>query len=367
MQGIGNAITGTTNLIAAFKTAEDNKKSQQVASSVQTLMTAQQAMDQAKQALTTDPNNAAAKEALEHNTTVANGILDGPHGKAIMKGFDVNYTDPSQNKTPEHGMVQKAIALFKQKQQGSSGGANLENFQKATPTAMAPNVTAQAQATMLQQKQKEQTELLKAVLPAQIRSASAAFTAQTKAAAEVLKAQNASQDQWDRIREREAFDLKKLNLEQSNRIKMVGIEIEAAAQKERDRLNIVNSDPSTVAKNAEASQAEDVRLVNSLQGQISGYQTQLLANPSAAPEVKQQVQDSITMLQERMNHVQTNQTRHLNLWNTIKIANGLTPDVGGRTNAEPSASAIPNPTVSSAGALSTANAWDSASYLSSAH
>ena len=172
MQGIGNAITGTTNLIAAFKTAEDNKKSKEVASSVQTLMTAQQAMDQAKQVMTqaqqtlqTDPNNAAAKEALEHNTTVANGILDGPHGKAIMKGFDVNYTDPSQNKTPEHGMVQKAIALFKQKQQGSSGGANLENFQKATPTTLAPNVAAQQRVTELKEQQKSQQDIMKSWVP----------------------------------------------------------------------------------------------------------------------------------------------------------------------------------------------------------
>jgi len=82
-----------------------------------------------------------------------------------MKGFDVNYTDPSQNKTPEHGMVQKAIALFKQKQQGSSGGANLENFQKATPTTLAPNVAAQQRVTELKEQQKSQQDILKSWVP----------------------------------------------------------------------------------------------------------------------------------------------------------------------------------------------------------
>src|SRR6266567_4288315 len=125
-QGIGNSITATLNTIGAVRTTLDNKKKVEIASSTQQLVTAQQAADQAKQIMASNPDQNSdaykqAKEAYDHNTQIQGTILTGKHGKDIMKGFNIDYTDPSANKTIQHdavamGKARAAAEIFKDKE-----------------------------------------------------------------------------------------------------------------------------------------------------------------------------------------------------------------------------------------------------------
>lgn len=166
--GIGNAIIGTMNAVSAIGTEMDNKKKLAVASSTQTLLTAQSAMDQAKQILQADPNNKAAQDAVKHNTNVMNGILsDDKMRKAIAKGFQIDFTDPKANETLEH----QGVAQGKQMAEKTLSYA--DQFNEKTPQTMTPNVQAQAELAAKQAEQKMNTEAVKAMVPmisAQIRA-----------------------------------------------------------------------------------------------------------------------------------------------------------------------------------------------------
>ena len=131
-QGIGNTITGALNVISQVSTAMDNKKKVEIASSTQQLLVAQQAADQAKQTMDANapqqggqPNDAytKAKEIYDHNTEIQGTILTGKHGKDIMKGFNIDYTNPSSNKTLQHD----AVAMGKERLKAA------EAFNKGTP------------------------------------------------------------------------------------------------------------------------------------------------------------------------------------------------------------------------------------------
>jgi hypothetical protein len=134
-QGIGNSVIATLNTIAKVKTTLDNKKKVEIASSTQQLLQAQAAANQAKQLLQNDPNNAQAKEQVQHNEQIMGTILTGKHGKDIMKGFNIDYTDPESNKTIQHD----AVADGKKRAEAAT-----QAFNKGTPQTMAPNTQAQA-------------------------------------------------------------------------------------------------------------------------------------------------------------------------------------------------------------------------------
>ncbi|SRR6266567_91573 len=155
-QGIGNSITATLNTIGAVRTTLDNKKKVEIASSTQQLVTAQQAADQAKQIMASNPDQNSdaykqAKEAYDHNTQIQGTILTGKHGKDIMKGFNIDYTDPSANKTIQHD----AVAM------GKARAAAAEKFNKGTPTTMAPDPQAIARYSSAMAQQKAKLDMMK--------------------------------------------------------------------------------------------------------------------------------------------------------------------------------------------------------------
>ncbi len=182
-QGIGNAITGVMNAISGVSTAVDNKKKLEVASATQTLLTSQQAVDQAKQILQSDPNNQAAKDAIEHNMNIMNGILaNDKTRKAIAKGMQIDFTDPSANKTLEHDGVAQG------KEMAKKSLSYAEQFQEKTPTTMQPNVQAQAQYQAAMKEQEFQTKAMQAFIPL-IRAQMAAQTAENRDKANLTKEQ----------------------------------------------------------------------------------------------------------------------------------------------------------------------------------
>lgn len=165
-QGIGNTISASIGALAQFKAARDQHKQEADATRVQRFIEAQQAMSTADQVLAGDPKNAAALEAKKHNQDVMNGMLQDPKFvKTMEKGFNISLTDPSQNKTPEHGIVQRGIDLFKKKSQQpfspEQAAAMSQKLQAAQPTRLAPNVMAQQALQMRQEQAKSQLDAYK--------------------------------------------------------------------------------------------------------------------------------------------------------------------------------------------------------------
>jgi hypothetical protein len=169
--GIGNAVIGVTNLLASSKNALDNKKRTEISSATQQLLTAQSAYDQAKIAYTNNPQDAGAKAAMERNQGVMNGILSNEKTrKAIAKGMNIDFTDPSANDTLEHQGVAQGKEQAKQHQDYAS------QFNEKTPTTMIPNDPAIAQYRAAVEQQKVNNESVKAIIPwisAQLKAASA--------------------------------------------------------------------------------------------------------------------------------------------------------------------------------------------------
>lgn len=168
-QGIANSISATVGALAQFKAIRDRQKQEADATKVQRLIEAQYGITQAQQALqaATDPQTkAAAQESLQHNQDVLNGLFQDPKFvRTIEKGFNISLTDPSQNKTPEHGIVQRGIDLFKKKNQQpftqQQAQAIQQRFQKQQPTMLAPNQYAMQQLQLKMEMDKAKAAMFK--------------------------------------------------------------------------------------------------------------------------------------------------------------------------------------------------------------
>lgn len=162
-QGIGNAVTGVLNAIGSVTTAKAQQKQRQIAGVTTRLLQAQQAVDQATLTLKDDPNNADAKEAVQKNKQVMNDILaDDKMRKAIEKGFDISFTDPSKNKTEEHAAVQKGIADAKKEAQTPSYA---DQFGSKMPTQMGVNPMAAQRLQILMQQNQAMQKMAATMLP----------------------------------------------------------------------------------------------------------------------------------------------------------------------------------------------------------
>jgi len=149
-RGIGNALTGIMNAVGEFTTAEAQEKQKGITMNVQRLAQAQQNIDQARETLKTDPNNADAQRLLDQNMTIRNDVLsDKATRNVISKGTKISFTDPSQNKTDEHGQMQKALASYG------------EQFEKQLPQQLGPNVQAQAALKAAEERQKQMVDAAK--------------------------------------------------------------------------------------------------------------------------------------------------------------------------------------------------------------
>ena len=189
-QGIGNSVNTVLSTISNVKIATDNKKKVEIASSTQQLLAAQQAADQAKQVMQANAPQSGqqpsdvykqAKDAYDHNTQIQGTILTGKHGKDIMKGFNIDYTDPAANKTLQHD----AVAMGKARAEAAA------KFNAGTPAVMGPNVQAQAQYQAALEQRKEQLETVKAMGPifsAQLKAQGALDVEHIRAAADLRKA-----------------------------------------------------------------------------------------------------------------------------------------------------------------------------------
>jgi len=261
-QGIGNTITGALNVISQVSTAMDNKKKVEIASSTQQLLTAQQAMDQAQQVLQSDPSNKDAQERVRHNQEIMGTILTGKHGKDIMKGFNIDYTNPASNKTLQHD----AVAMGKARTEAADA------FNKGTPKTMAPDTQAQAKYAAAVQEQKYKVEMARAMVPlisAQIREGGALTREQMKENAAVSLQQVKTQDAMDRL-DKELAGRKDLqNNAYAHRLSEIAAEGNKQIKVFSAQLKIKDADPTELMKNFTAFDQKSTSTLSTLQKNIS--------------------------------------------------------------------------------------------------
>ena len=170
MQGLANLSKSVANVVGQVTQMQDQKKTQALSVNIEHLMTAISSSDQAKQVLAQDPNNAEAKAQLQKAEAIQNEVLgDDKNRKAIAKAYNINFTDPSKNNTPEHAALKQATDSY------------AKQFQDKIPSQMAPNQQAIAEAKTAAIEAKATHDLVDKLAPAIIAATSRENVATTAA------------------------------------------------------------------------------------------------------------------------------------------------------------------------------------------
>lgn len=106
---VHNNFASMQNLLRNYSNKKESEKFDNLKADITTVMKAQQQIDNAKGVLASDPNNAMAKSVLESNTKIIEAKLSNDKTrKEISKAFNISFTDPSENNTPEVKAMQAA-------------------------------------------------------------------------------------------------------------------------------------------------------------------------------------------------------------------------------------------------------------------
>lgn len=287
MQGIANVSKGVANLVGQVTQAQDQKKTQALAVNIEQLMGAVNSADQAKQVLAQDPNNAAAQDQLKRAQAIQNEILgDDKNRKAISKAFNINFTDPSKNNTPEHAALKQASDSY------------AEQFTKRLPTTMAPNQQAIAQAQAAQAEAKATTEVVSKVAPAILAAESRENVAHIAADQRAQTAKDKAKADYDRAVKvaqiRADSAIKNANIHYASMVKAAQIHAQSlldVAQKKIDSLSGVNGNSPKAIQEAQKS-------LDSITKTLTGYQNNINlleqnrknADPSQRDKYDKQIQ-----------------------------------------------------------------------------
>ena len=295
-RGIANAVTGVTNAVGAFSRAKEQQHHEQVATGTQRLMEAQQAIDQAEQAKKnpgiTAQQSAQLQESIDRNKNVMNSILgDDKMRKDIAKGLDVSFTDPSKNRTPEHG----AVAAGKQQAQETFQ----QQFQRQMPQTMQPDPVAQYKMQQQIAQKTSDQKLLAAMIP-RIMSAQSAMDRAHYVQGMMNLRQISKQD----------FDAQKLAQDFANKKELAGINnqyklgqiysnVQWSGQKMMELYQLERLDPAELLKFKTSMTENFAKNESSLAGAMNAVQKELnsinidLAKPGLKDAQKQALQQAL--------------------------------------------------------------------------
>jgi hypothetical protein len=160
-QGIANIVLAGASLVGKYVSHEKKQEHDQLATQIENVLKYTDGINQAQAILSQDPNNEDAKKVVEQNQKQLDAILADKKTRGKMaKAFDINFTDPTQNNTPEHAAGKQAIQSYSQQ------------LQAKMPATMVPNQVAAAKATEIQAQSKVVDDQIKSLVPyvtAQIR------------------------------------------------------------------------------------------------------------------------------------------------------------------------------------------------------
>ena len=339
--GIGNAVIGVTHALAATENALSNKKKLEVASGTQQLLTAQAAYDQASESYKQNPQNTEAKAAMERNMNVMNGILSNDKlRKAIAKGMNIDFTDPSANDTLEH----QGVAQGKQMAQAHVSYG--EQFNQKTPTMMQPNEQAIAQYKAAVEQQKINTDAVKSIIPllsAQLRAASMDKRTEGIITASKMKEIGAAaiqdsknQAAWNRtlagIQGRK--DLAKDQF--GYKMQEIAAEGQNQLQVFRQKLEMKNADPMAQLKAFNEFQTKSTSTVANLTKTVGTLETQKATVIAAAksadkPAIEKSFDEQINTAKEALKNYQDLVKSNTDLYHLYA---GAQTDAGANTSTE---------------------------------
>jgi hypothetical protein len=318
LQGIGNAITGATNAIGTVMNKEAQMKQDQTRDAATKVIMAQQSIDEAKQAhdaaIANGDATAASKaqELIQQNTQARDAVFADPKmRKALAKGFDISYTDPSQNKTEEHTAVQAAMKQAKtlqekkqilqqqqQKDNAAAGQAAGEAYAKAQPQGLAPNTAAQQQLQLIQSQKALTQETLKNY---QTFKASAMHANATVSAAMIhtqgaaMMEQAKMQQQQQLLAQRFQQQLQMQNIRYKDDISLIGVRAAAAQRtamaiytdKEADPLTMYNK-TRTAAETYSKNYMHDLDTYNKMSAGRASFYVDSKGNQISESKVDQE-------------------------------------------------------------------------------
>ena len=372
-RGIGNAITGATNALGAVVNKEAQIKQGQIRDAATKVITAQQGIDEAKQALETahaagdTAGVQKATQLIQQNQQVRDAIFADPKmRKALVKGFDISYTDPQSNNTEEHKAVQEAMKQAKtfqekkqimqeqqQKQNQAAGTAAGAAYEKAAPQGMQPNQVAQAQLAIAQAQKKDLVDMYKTLGPAMVRADASERTETMKSMTELAKQKN---EMNSRVFERnQTFNqrVQLMNAQQRFEITKLYQENGLVIQREQQRLSDLSSDPSTVLK---ASDESDRTWASAIANQQTQYDTAaanldvLRTTKGATPEMISSAQAELEARKQMLDNAKDQSAYYSKFYDAKRTILGLgstqkppeeKPSGSGTSSNQPAGS-IPN-------------------------
>jgi hypothetical protein len=280
-------------------TAEKEQKRTHLTDAATKLFTAQAAIDEAQQqhdSATAIGDNATAQKAqqlIDQNTKVRDGITSDPKlRKALAKGLNIDYIDPSNNKTEEHAAVQAAIKnakgirekieaakAAKQKFAAENNPKGAQNFgaafAKSQPQTLAPNQMAQAQLAQQQAQEKALVEAYKAQTPREI----ALLQQQTQLQKQHEEIVARDEQRRQRLEDRKSL----LGFEEQKARRLANYSSDLAVQREQKVLNMRNADPTLVQNAAEQSAREWDGRMEAAQARVDAMENNLAALTSGTP------------------------------------------------------------------------------------
>ena len=298
-EAISNMINSAGNAVSKVITAEKEQKQTHLTDAATKLFTAQAAIDEAQQqhdSATAIGDNATAQKAqqlIDQNTKVRDGITSDPKlRKALAKGLNIDYIDPSNNKTEEHAAVQAAIKnakgirekieaakAAKQKFAAENNPKGAQNFgaafAKSQPQTLAPNQMAQAQLAQQQAQEKALVEAYKAQTPREI----ALLQQQTQLQKQHEEIVARDEQRRQRLEDRKSL----LGLEEQKARRLANYSSGLAVQREQKVLNMRNADPTLVQNAAEQSAREWDGRMEAAQARVGTMENNLVALTPGTP------------------------------------------------------------------------------------
>lgn len=150
-KAVGQIAGQAGALIGKYFKKKEDEKTQALAIDLHKSMELQQGMDEAKQVLAQDPNNAQAKATLQKNQTLLTSLLNGKSGKDIAKAYGVTFGPEAQSMSPDKKKdsmhAQAMTQAMKQVQQDQK----LKDFEGQLPERVQANPAYQSALAQYQQ------------------------------------------------------------------------------------------------------------------------------------------------------------------------------------------------------------------------
>lgn len=365
--GIGNAVIGAMNILGKVSQHEQQAKQDQLRDAATKVINAQSAVDEATRQRDAAKTNGdttgmdAAQKIIDQNEAVRDGVFADPKlRKGLQKGFDISYTDPSQNKTDEHAAVMAAIKQAKTAQEKKTAIQQLRQQQnqqvgkgmgaayaKQQPQTFQSNVEAQQKLQIEQLNRTASQTALKDYLTFK---SSMAHANATIGAAQIraMGAGILQQAKFDQAQELQDKRFAQSKIMQDVRYKDTLSEIAArgsqARATARDIYNDRQADPIALGQKMQKSIktyddaiSKDAESITQLQHSRTGLYIDAKGNKLKPEDMDVKSADqAIQYVQQHMQNMKASRDSLMKNYNTLRSSVGLSEEGGSDASSDSS-------------------------------